>query len=121
MSGEGDGNYGDPREESSELIDLLRRYVIQETVDPIQQASRTLLFGSASAICLGIGIVLLLLGVLRILQTETGTVFEGSLSWVPYVITAVLGLAVLGGFAYVLLRRSSQGQSTSNRSTGNQT
>ncbi len=121
MSGEGDGNHADPREESSELIDLLRRYVIQETVDPIQQSTRTLLFGSASAICLGIGVVLLLLGVLRILQTETGTIFEGSLSWVPYVITAILGLAVLGGFAYALLRRSSQGRSNGNQAARNRT
>jgi hypothetical protein len=104
MSGQPEAKRGDPREESSELIDLLRRYVIQETVDPIQLASRTLLFGSAAAIFLGIGIVLLLLGVLRVLQTETGTTFLGSLSWVPYLITAGLGLIVVSGFGFSLLR-----------------
>ncbi|HLN04879.1 MAG TPA: hypothetical protein VK217_01270 [Acidimicrobiales bacterium] len=104
MSGKGDGKRADPREESSELIDLLRRYVIQETVTPLKTVGRTLLFGLAAAILLGIGTVLLLLGVLRVLQTETGTAFEGSWSWVPYPIAAILGLVVVGGFGFALLR-----------------
>ena len=87
MSGKGDGKHADPREEGTELIGLLRRYVIQETVTPLKTVGRTLLFGSIAAVLLGIGTVLLLLAVLRVLQTETGTVFAGTWSWVPYPIT----------------------------------
>ena len=73
MSGKGDGKHADPREEGAELFALLRRYVIQETVAPLRQVGRTLLFGSIAALFLGIGTVLLLLALLRVLQTETGT------------------------------------------------
>jgi hypothetical protein len=104
MSGKGDGKHADPRKDGAELFGLLRRYVIQETVTPIRTIGRTLLFGCAAATLLGIGTVLLLLGVLRVLQTETGTAFAGTWSWVPYPITAILGLVVVGGSGFVLLR-----------------
>jgi len=106
MSREGDRRHADPREEGSEALDILRRYVIQETVDPLKAAGRTLIFGSAAAVFLGVGSLLVLLGFLRVMQTETGSVFAGSLSWLPYGITAFLGLAILGCFAFVLLRPS---------------
>ncbi|MGO9334974.1 MAG: hypothetical protein ACLQCU_13175 [Acidimicrobiales bacterium] len=104
MSGKGDAKHADPLGEGAELFALLRRYVIQETVTPIRAIGRTLLFGSVAAIFLGIGTVLLLVGVLRVLQTETGGAFKGSWSWVPYPITAILGLVLVGGFGLVLLR-----------------
>jgi hypothetical protein len=104
MSAKGESKRADPREEGSELIDLLRRYLIQETVTPLKTVGRTLLFGSAAAVLLGIGAVLLLLGVLRVLQTETGSAFAGTWSWVPYPITAILGLVVVGGSGFGLLR-----------------
>ncbi len=98
MSGNGDGKHADPREEGAELFGLLRRYVIQETVAPLRSVGRTLLFGSIAALFLGIGTVLLLLALLRVLQTETGSAFAGTWSWVPYPITAVLGLVAMGAF-----------------------
>ncbi|MGD1012433.1 MAG: hypothetical protein ABR925_07885 [Acidimicrobiales bacterium] len=104
MSRKGDGKHAGTREEGTELFRLLRRYVIQETVEPLKTVGRTLLFGTLAAILLGIGTVLLLLGVLRVLQTETGTVFAGTWSWVPYPITAILGLVLVAGFGYALLR-----------------
>lgn len=118
MSGEGDTKRADVREGGSELIGLLRRYLIQETVDPLKQAGRTLLFGSAAAILLGIGAVLVLLGALRVLQTETGTVFRGSLSWLPYGITAFAGLALVGVGAGLLLRSSGTKRAGKDRARG---
>jgi len=106
MSGDGGAKRADPRGEGSDLIGLLRRYLIQETVDPLKAAGRTLLCGSAAAILIGIGAVLLLLGALRVLQTETGTVFRGSLSWLPYGITAFAAVGVIGAGGLVLLRSS---------------
>ena len=104
MSGQGDAKRADPREEGAELFALLRRYVVQETITPLRTIGRTLLFGGAAATLLGIGTVLLLLGVLRVLQTETGAAFAGTWSWVPYPITAIIGLVVVGGSGFVLLR-----------------
>jgi hypothetical protein len=106
MSGDGGAKRAEMRGEGSDLIGLLRRYVVQETVDPLKEAGRTLLFGSAAAILMGIGAVLLLLGALRVLQTETGTVFRGSLSWLPYGITAFAAVVVIAAGGLVLLRSS---------------
>jgi len=46
-------------------------------------------------------LLLLLLSLLRALQTETGTVFSGSLSWIPYLIV----VAALGGVIALLVRQ----------------
>jgi hypothetical protein len=48
---------------------------------------------------LGIGLVLVVLGGLRVLQVETDTTFTGNWSWAPYgialfVLAAIIGLAV---------------------------
>jgi hypothetical protein len=47
-------------------------------------------------VALTAGAVLLLLAGLRALQGETGTSFTGHLSWVPYLITAVAAVVVMG-------------------------
>lgn len=67
-----------------ELRDLIVAYVRQETVTPIKSLGRYILFGLAGALLLGLGVVLLGVGSLRVLQTETGTTFRGDWSWAPY-------------------------------------
>ena len=47
--------------------------------------------GIAGSFFLAFGILLILLGVLRLLQTETGTALTGDWSWVPYAVVVVLG------------------------------
>ena len=44
---------------------------------------------------IGIGLVLLLVGGLRILQTEFDTTFDGAWSWVPYAIVLAVAVIVL--------------------------
>jgi hypothetical protein len=104
MSGKHDGKGGGPRENVGELLTLLRRYVIQETVAPLRAIGRSLLFGLLAAVVLGIGSVLILLAVLRVLQTETGSAFAGTWSWVPYPLTAMVGVALVAGAGFVYLR-----------------
>ena len=58
-------------------------------------------FGLGAALLGSIGIIVLLLGVLRVLQTETGNHLTGSLTWVPYLVTlfiavVLISLALLG-------------------------
>jgi hypothetical protein len=72
-----------------ELRDLVITYVKQETVVPLRQLGRYIGFGLAGAVLLGLGVVLLAVGGLRLLQTETGETFTGDWTWVPYVIVFV--------------------------------
>jgi hypothetical protein len=82
-----------------ELKALLVAYARQETIDPIRSLGRYLVFGLTGSVFVGLSALFLSLGVLRVLQTETGSTFDGNLSWIPYVLTffaVVLGLAIIG-------------------------
>ena len=79
---------------AAELWDLVRAYIKQETVEPIKGLGRKVAFGIGGSVLLSVGLVMLALGGLRALQTETGSTFEDKWSWAPYLITLV-GLAVL--------------------------
>lgn len=74
---------------ATELWEMSRDYAKQETIDPLKGLGRFLAFGVGGAILLGIGLILLTLGALRALQTETGSRFTGNWSWLPYVIVLV--------------------------------
>jgi len=78
-----------------ELRDLIVAYAKQETIVPLRQLGRYVLFGVAGSLLLGLGVVLLGVGGLRALQNETGDTFTGDWSWAPYLITFVAML--LGG------------------------
>lgn len=80
---------------ATELYELARDYAKQETIDPLRGLGRFLAFGVAGALLLGIGTALLLLGGLRALQTETGDVLDGNLSWLPYLIVTAAGLVLV--------------------------
>ena len=73
-----------------ELKNLVVGYAKQETVDPLKSLGRYGGFGAAGGTCIGIGVVLLTLALLRGLQTietinQPGRVHGGTWSWVPYV------------------------------------
>jgi hypothetical protein len=72
-----------------ELRDMVITYVKQETVVPLRQLGRYIAFGIAGSLLLGLGAVLLGVGALRALQTETGETFTGDWSWAPYLIVVV--------------------------------
>ena len=73
----------------NDLVELLKAYAKQETVGPLQRLGRYLGFGLGGSVVIATGCILLLLGLLRVLQTETGSTFTGSWSWAPYAITLV--------------------------------
>ena len=79
-----------------ELRDLVVGYVKQETVVPLRQLGRYVAFGVLGSLLLGLGVVLLGVGGLRALQTETGSTFTGDWSWAPY---GIVFLALLVGGA----------------------
>lgn len=87
-----------------ELKDLVIAYLRQETVVPLKQLGRYLAFGIAGSILMGVGVLLVSLGLLRLLQEQTGDTFTGDWSWVPYLI--VFAALVIGAAIVWTLRKS---------------
>ena len=83
------------RQGVAEVVDLLKAYVRQELLGPLRGAGRWVSMGLAGSVALVVGVVLLLLSLLRALQTETGTAFEGNRSWIPYLIAVAALVAVI--------------------------
>lgn len=79
------------------LLHLVIGYAKQETLDPVKGLGRFLAFGLAGALVGSLGLVLLLLGALRLLQTETGSAFGGRRTWIPYVLVVIASAAIAGG------------------------
>ena len=81
----------------AEVLDLVKAYARQELLHPLRGAPRWLAMGLAGSLAVAAGVILLLLALLRALQTETGTAFSGNLSWIPYliVVAALLGVIAL--------------------------
>lgn len=78
-----------------EVIDYVKQYAKQETLGPLKGAGSWLGYGAAAAVALGLGLVLLLVGLLRLLQTEWERSASGNLSWLAYLITLVVAGALL--------------------------
>jgi len=88
------------RHAGDDAFQLTVDYLKQETIEPLKGLGRFLYMGIAGSFCLAFGILLVLLGVLRLLQTETGSALQGDWSWVPYAVVVVLGIAVIGVAAW---------------------
>ena len=95
LPGTSDKGRGQPRA-ADDAIQLILDYVKQETVAPIKGLGRFVGFGLAGAVAMAGGSMLLLLGLLRLLQTETGRTFAGNWSWAPYLVTAAAAVLVAG-------------------------
>ncbi len=105
MAGRDDEHESFPGQ-AQDLLHLVIDYAKQETLDPIKGLGRFLLWGMAGAVVGSLGLVLLLLGGLRLLQTETGSTFQGRLTWVPYLLVVIVSAAIAGG----ALKARSRGQ-----------
>jgi Putative Actinobacterial Holin-X, holin superfamily III len=79
-----------------DVLQLVVDYAKQETIGPLKGAGRFLAFGVSGSVFLSVGVAVLLVAMLRALQTETGTTFSGNLTWVPYLITAGAAIIVAG-------------------------
>jgi hypothetical protein len=88
------------RHAGDDAFQLTVDYLKQETVAPLKGLGRFLYMGIAGSFFLAFGILLILLGALRLLQTETGTALTGDWSWVPYAVVVILGIAVIGVAAW---------------------
>ena len=94
---------------ASELWELTLAYAKQETVDPLKGLGRYLGYGVGGSLVFGLGSLLLLLSLLRALQTETGSTFTGSLSWIPYVIVVMAAAVLVGLLVWRVVKRKGSG------------
>ncbi|HZU79859.1 MAG TPA: hypothetical protein VE991_08075 [Acidimicrobiales bacterium] len=78
----------------NEVLELVVQYAKQETLGPLKGVGRFVVFGIVGSVFLALGLSVLLLAGLRALQTETGTTFAGTRSWMPYLATAAAAVVV---------------------------
>ncbi len=97
--GTDNGSHG-LRHAGDDAFQLTVDYLRQETIQPLRGLGRFLYMGIAGSFFMAGGLLLILIGVLRLLQTETGTALTGDWSWVPYAVVVVLGIAVIGVAAW---------------------
>ncbi len=96
----------------TELWELVVAYFKQETAVPLQQLGRAIAFGLLGSLLLGIGVVFVTVGGLRLLQEETGSTFTDNWSWVPYAIMTVV-LLVGGALTWKMGTRRKQKRAAS--------
>lgn len=82
-------------EEELGIVELVKAYAQQETVGRLKGAGRWLAYGALGAVLMGFGLLLLLLGGLRFLQSKFDTTFDGAWSWVPYAIVLAAAVVLL--------------------------
>jgi hypothetical protein len=98
-----------PRDEQSpdisgsvgEAFELVKTYAKQETLGPLKGAAQWVAWGAGGALLLGLGLTIMILGFVRMVQTEWGTTDGGSWSWIPYLI----GILLCVGFAALAISR----------------
>ena len=89
-----------------EVRDLFVRYFKEQTVQPLKDLGRFVAFGALGSIFVGFGLVIGLLGILRMLQWLF-PVFAGTLSWIPYLVVVVLAAVGL----FIVIKRIFAGTS----------
>ena len=78
-----------------ELVDMVKQYARQETLGPLKGAGRWIGYGLAGALLISSGVGFLVLGMLRMIQTEWASTFEGRwMSLLPYLFGLVFCIAV---------------------------
>ncbi len=81
------------QETATELSAMVIAYARQETLDPIKQLGRYVLYGVIGAVLVAVGGFFLALALVRALETEVAPHLSGDWSWVPYVAGVILAAA----------------------------
>ncbi len=98
------GNNAGVTGEFTEIFKLAKAYFLQETLAPLRKVKHKIVQAILAVMFLGIGFFLLLIAVLRVLQSETGSLFNGNESFAPYLITFFAGIILAAGLGWYVLR-----------------
>ena len=90
----------------TDVVESVKAYARQETIEPLKGAGRWLAAGTAAAVCLGLAMVFGALAVLRLSQDLGGTTLDGSWSFLHYLITFVI-TGILVGITFSRISRRS--------------
>ena len=90
----------------TDVVESVKAYARQETIEPLKGAGRWLAAGTAAAVCLGLAMVFGALAVLRLSQDLGGTTLDGSWSFLHYLITFVI-TGVFVGITFSRISRRS--------------
>lgn len=86
-----------PQGQLAETVQLLKDYARQETVGPLKGAGRWIGWGLAGAIAIGLGTAFLVLGLIRLVQTEWPDTFDGRWAHLfPYLFGLIFCILVAG-------------------------
>lgn len=85
-----------PTDQVTDIVDSVKAYARQETIEPLRGAARWVAVGTLAAVSLGLSMVFAALAVLRLSQDLGGTTLDGSWSFVHYLITLVVVSALVG-------------------------
>lgn len=90
----------------SDAVQGVKQYARQETVEPLKGAARWVVVGTVGAFSLGLAVVFLALGVLRVVQDAGGSALTGGWSFVPYLATVLVLCCVVAAVFSRISRRS---------------
>ncbi len=79
----------------TDVVDSVKQYARQETIEPLKGAGRWLAFGFIAAVSLGLAMIFGVLAVLRLVQDLGSNVLDGAWSWVPYVVAFVANVGLV--------------------------
>ena len=77
------------------LVTLVREYAKQETLGPLRGAGKWIGYGAAGSLLLGLGLTLVLLGLLRLIQTEWDRASSGAFSWLAYLVVLIVCIGAI--------------------------
>jgi hypothetical protein len=88
----------------TDLVDSVKQYAKQETIDPIRGAARWIAVGTVASVSLGLALVFFAIAVLRLSQYLGGESLSASWSFLHYFITFI----VVSAFVAIALSRIQQ-------------
>jgi hypothetical protein len=100
-----------PTDQVSDLVESVKTYARQETLGPLRGAARWVAVGTLAATSLGLAMVFLAMGVLRLSQDLGGTTLDGSWSFLHYFFTLIIiSLLVWVSFSRISQRSLAKGE-----------
>lgn len=86
----------------TELFELVVAYIKNQTLVPLKRLLRYVGLGITGLIFIAIGLLLVSIGLLRYL--ETLSTFDGTWSFVPYLIVSLTAICIIGILFFVMTR-----------------